>query len=88
MFDLIEISQGIKTFVLKALLGKPFQTFYYYSLKNLFEKTILNSLIFLERISLRKLNIKILFFFLMQACLHKMNYKVFIKIVLQTYDWV
>jgi hypothetical protein len=61
MFDLIEISQGIKTFFLKALLGKPFQTFYYYSLKKLFEKTILNSLIFLERISLRKLSIKILF---------------------------
>jgi hypothetical protein len=38
MFELIQISQGIKTFVLKALLGKPFQTFYYYSLKNLFEK--------------------------------------------------
>jgi hypothetical protein len=39
MFVLIEISQGIKTFLLysKALLEKPFQTFYY-SLKNYFEK--------------------------------------------------
>jgi hypothetical protein len=39
MFDLIEISQGIKTFsvYLKALLEKLFQTLYS-SLKNSFEK--------------------------------------------------
>jgi hypothetical protein len=39
--ELIEISQGIKNFLiyLKALLGKIFQTFYY-SLKNYFENKI------------------------------------------------
>jgi hypothetical protein len=48
MFELIQISQGIKTFVLKALLGKPFQTFHYYSLKNLFEKIrIQNTILYL-----------------------------------------
>jgi hypothetical protein len=48
MFELIQISQGIKTPILKDLLGKPFQTFYYYSLKNLFEKIrIQNTILYL-----------------------------------------
>jgi hypothetical protein len=34
----LKFHKELKLFVLKALLGKPFQTFYYYSLKNYFEK--------------------------------------------------
>jgi hypothetical protein len=47
MFELIKISQGIKTFFfIQKLIRKPFQTFFY-SFKNLFEKIDTQSINFL-----------------------------------------
>jgi hypothetical protein len=45
MFDLIEISQGIKTFCFKSFIRKTISNFYY--LKNFFEKTKYQNIIFL-----------------------------------------